>query len=125
MTIQPSIIIQNNAALKPEIQSQQDRKTDNQEERFNKLFQTSLNEKIIDVYERPEINTAVPDERSGVDRRTSAPRRKSSAKSVPFTSGRVNVETGINSTKQTYITIEKNTSDLLNQKKGGFLDIWV
>lgn len=124
MESQSSLFIQNNAGLKPEIPRQPEKSKDSKES-LSESFKNSLNESIVDVYERSDINTAVPNERSGADRRISVPRRKSSSQSVPFTSGTIDMQNDINITKQSYVTAGKDTSDFSSsQKKGSFLDIW-
>lgn len=94
-------------------------------------FPDSLNESIIDVYERQEINAFAPDERSGFDRRTSPTRRRSTAESAPLQSGKKAADAGIYSTQQkanqTFNNKTENTMPALfspSQKKGSLLDIW-
>jgi hypothetical protein len=93
-------------------------------------FQISLNESIIDIYERSEVNTAVPDERSGFDRRTSPGRRQSSAKSVPSPSDQrvtdVNAYSPKQTTTQTYDETAKKMPAFFSpsSEKGSILDTW-
>jgi hypothetical protein len=93
-------------------------------------FQTSLNESIIDVYERSEVNVAVPDERTGVDRRTSSTRRHSSSESAALQSGKNATDVGIYSTEQkinhTYNKTEQTRPAFFSPspKKGSLIDTW-
>ncbi len=122
-----SLFIQSNVGSRLEIPFEREKNKDSEQSRLSKSFKTSLSEGIVDVYERSEINTAVPDERSGFDRRISNRRSKSSAQSVPFASGTINTEVSLDSTKQIYIRTEKNTSEfssLFQESKGGLLDTW-
>jgi hypothetical protein len=124
MESQSSLFIQSNAGLRPEIPRQSEKSRDSKES-LSESFKNSLNESIVDVYERSDIKTAVPNERSGVDRRTSAPRRKPSLQSVSFTTGEIDIQNDVNITKQTYVATGKDTSDFSSlQKKGNFLDTW-
>jgi hypothetical protein len=93
-------------------------------------FQATFNESIIDVYERSEINAAVPDERTGVDRRTSSTRRQSSSASPPLQSTKkttdINTYSAEQGTNQTYINTEKTAPAFFSpsEKKGSLLDTW-
>ncbi|PKN76605.1 MAG: hypothetical protein CVU52_04030 [Deltaproteobacteria bacterium HGW-Deltaproteobacteria-10] len=93
-------------------------------------FQKQLNERIIDVYERSEINAAVPDERTTRDRRTYSTRRQSSAESTPLTSDAKLTDVEASSKdKKSYQSVnrtEKNTPSFFSPSpdKGRLLDIW-
>lgn len=125
MKSQFSLPLQNNIGSRSGIPRPE--KTPDSQEISVKSIQTGLNEGIVDLYERSEINISVPDERSGVDRRTSALRKKSSMESISFQSGKITTEANINSTKQSYVNAEKKTSVSLSsfqEKKGNLLDTW-
>ncbi|MGV8059187.1 MAG: hypothetical protein AB2L12_14375 [Smithellaceae bacterium] len=93
-------------------------------------FQSRLDESIIDVYERSEVNAAVPDERTGVDRRTSSTRRQSSREPAPLKSGAKVTDVNVYSTNQrtndTYNKTEKTAPAIFSpsQEKGKLVDIW-
>ncbi len=93
-------------------------------------FKTHLNESIIDVYERSEVNAAVPDERTGMDRRTYSTRRQSSDASTPLTSATKFAEAEAYSqdqkTNQTDNRTEKIAPAIFSPSadKGRLLDVW-
>jgi len=129
MESQTSLPIQYRNGSKSEISRGSDKNPDSPAT-SRTSFQTSLNESIIDVYERSEVNAAVPDERTGTDRRTSPTRRRSSSESAPLASGKkatdvasYTIEQKIN---QTYNKTEIATPAFFSpsQKKGSLLDIW-
>jgi hypothetical protein len=124
MTSQSSVPIQYYNGSKSEISRGSEKSLSNSTT-SGTSFQTSLNESIIDVYERSEVNAAVPDERTGVDRRTSSPRRQSSS-SAPLQSTDVGVYSTRQKTNQTFNKAEKTTPVFFSpsQKKGSLLDIW-
>jgi hypothetical protein len=51
---------------------------------FPSPFSTRLDEKIIDVYERSAYSTAVPDERTGIERRQSLIHQPSFPEALPL-----------------------------------------
>jgi hypothetical protein len=93
-------------------------------------FQSRLNEIVIDVYERSEVNTSVPDERIGADRRRSATRRHSSSESGPSQSGNnvnnVDPYSTDQKTYQTYTETEKIQPAIFSpfREKGKLVDTW-
>lgn len=129
MENQSSLTIQYSNGSKPEISRSLDKKQ-NSSASSHTSFQTSLKESIIDVYERSDVNVAVPDERTGVDRRTSPSRRRSSPESVPLQSDNKVKDVGIYSTKQKINQIYSNTEKIApaffsqSPLKGSLLDIW-
>lgn len=126
MKSQSSLPIQYGTGSKPDI-SQGPEKNPNS---FGASFQTRLNESIIDVYERSEVNAVVPDERTGNDRRTYSTRRQSSAESNPLPSGKKVTDVDVYSTDQkTYQTnnrTEKISPAIFSPSpdKGKLLDTW-
>lgn len=97
----------------------------------NTSFQTSLKESVIDVYERSDINVAVPDERTGFDRRVSPSRRRSSPESAFLQTDNKVKDVGIYPTEQKISQTYSNTGKITptffsqSQDKGILLDIWV
>lgn len=126
MKSQSSLPIQYGAGSKPDIS----RGSDNNPNSFGASFQTRLNESIIDVYERSEVNAAVPDERTGIDRRNYFTRRQSSEESTPLQSGKKVTNADVYSTDQktyqTGNTTEKTAPAIFSPSpdKGRLLDIW-
>ena len=92
MISQSSLPIQNSTGSKPDISRRVENNPDSlgaaqaQTATSRTSFQTQLNENIINVYERSKDHIAVPDERSGFDRRRSANRQQSSPESAPLQS---------------------------------------
>jgi hypothetical protein len=127
MESQTFLPIQYHTVSKPEISRGLENKPDTS---VNTSFQISLNESIIDVYERSNVNVAVPDERKGVDRRVHSNRRHSSPESVPLQSGKtvadVDTYSAKQKTNQAYNT-EKTMPAFFSPslEKGSLLDIWV
>lgn len=94
-------------------------------------FPSRLNESIIDVYERVTENAAVPDQRTGIDRRKSSVRQQASPElilqklnnkvaDIDFYSIRQKASNVFHSVKNTVPVIFSPA-----QKKGKFIDIWV
>ena len=123
MKSQSSLPIQYGAGSKPDISR-------GSEKNPGTSFQTRLNESIIDVYERSEVNAVVPDERTGIDRRTYSTRRQSFAESTTLPSGKKVTDVEVNSTDQkTYQAANRTikTAPAIfspSQNKGRLLDIW-
>lgn len=94
-------------------------------------FLSSLKESVIDVYERSDINIAVPDERTGSDRRISPTRRRSSPESAFLQTDNKVKDVGIYPTEQKISQIYSNAEKITpssfsqSQDKGILLDIWV
>lgn len=129
MESQTSLPIQYRTVSKPDISRGLEKKPDTSATSHTS-FQISLNESIIDVYERSNVNVAVPDERKGVDRRVHSNRRHSSPESVPLQSGKtvadVDTYSAKQKTNQAYNT-EKTMPAFFSPslEKGSLLDIWV
>jgi hypothetical protein len=97
-------------------------------------FQAQLSEKIVDVYdvyERSQDNIAVPDERTGVDRRQSANRKQYSPESALLQSNEkvtyIPIYPADHKINQTY-TQTGNTPPAIfspSQEKGKLIDIWI
>ncbi len=126
MKSQSSLPIQYGAGSRPDISQGSEKNSGS----TGTSFQTQLNESIIDVYERSEVNAAVPDERTGIDRRNYYTRRQSSEESASLSSGKKVTDVGAYSTDQKTYQADNRTEKTApaifspSQNKGSILDIW-
>ncbi len=126
MKSQSSLPVQYGIGSKPE----SSRRSDNDAGSLGDSFQKQLNERIIDVYERSEINAAVPDERTMRDRRSYSSRRQSSAESNPLNSNtpvtEVDADSKYQKSYQSVNKTEKKAPSFFSQSpdKGRLLDTW-
>lgn len=93
-------------------------------------FQARLTESIIDVYERSQENVVVPDERTGIDRRRSATRRRSFQESAPLQTDKIvtDVDPYLTDKKiiQNHRKTEKNPLTVFSSSPevGRFINTW-
>jgi hypothetical protein len=97
---------------------------------FRTFFPTELNENIVNVYERSPGNIAVPDERTGADRRRSVTRQQYYPESAPLQSDKKITATYLYSTYQKINQTYTRTEDMppvifsLSPETGKLIDIW-
>jgi hypothetical protein len=134
MISQSSLPIQNSTGSKPDISRRADKNPDSigaAQVKPATSFTTELKDNIINVYERSEAKIAVPDERSGVDRRRSAGRQLSSLQSAPLPSAKNVTASYLYPTNQTIkntYTWTENTPPAIfspSAEKGTLIDIWI
>ena len=136
MISQSSLPIQNGTGSKPDSSRGVSRypaapgTVDARTATFASSFSTQLNENIINVYERSTESAAVPDERTGVDRRQSPNRQQYLPKSAPLRSSE-NVMAGYlysteRKTNQTYTRTQNVPPTIFSPspEKGKFVDVW-
>jgi hypothetical protein len=134
MISQSSLPIQNSTGSKPDISRRADKNPDSigaAQAKPATSFTTQLKDNIINVYERSEAKIAVPDERSGVDRRRPASRQLSSPQSAPLPSAKNVTASYLYSTDQKINQAYARTVNIRPAifspppEKGTLVDIWV
>jgi hypothetical protein len=136
MTSQSSLPIKNGTGSKPDISPGVNtnpdgrRAADAQSAEFQTYFQAHLNGDVIDVYERAKGNIAVPDQRSGIDRRRSAHLQQPSPTSVSLQTAENVAASYLYSTErkmnQSYTRTENVPPAIFSSspERGKLIDIW-